>query len=250
MASPAPRPIEAPAPSPAPSVLPLTDTPEFQAAVAAAAAKAVGELLAKMPVAASDSTGSNQDFARQMALAIAEISDQGTQRKRVAPEILAQRDKARERMIELLVDARAKGLKPEYRVTSMIYLNERIVVPFRQEANKAVPVEIIWPGEPNDAMRPLNDIARAIYREFQASRGSTDAPVDNRVLSLTPGGLVIKGELPNRVIARADEAPFTDQLSIKGETDGADPHDPNADFVHVLGTAADPARQNYQGKTV
>lgn len=176
----------------------------------------------------------------RMAMAIAEISDQGTARKRVAPEVLAQRARARERMIKLILKARDEGAEPEYRLVAKTYLSERFIEPWMPgPAKQPIPTEIVWKGEPNQAMRPLNEVARHIYAAFQESIGTQEGlkGMDNRPFYMTPGGVVVKGdprpqrrEIPDDLLA--DDLKLTNQK------------DPTAPFVHVLGTVASPARQN------
>lgn len=240
-------------------LVPINETAEFKAAVAeavaaatpsiaaeaakAAVAQVSTELLARVSQspAAAPGFSSAEDLFSRLALAIAEVSDQGTQRKRVAPEILAARMKAQERAIERIVRAREDGEKPEYRLISKVYLNEQFIEPFMPGPDKRpIPTEIIWTGMPSDAMRPLNEVAREIYGLFRASVGSTE-PIkgaDNRPMSMTRGGLVIKGlgAAQRREVAAAE--PFHDDLGLKNQ------NDPTAPFIHVLGTVAPAARQN------
>ena len=246
-APPAPEPVAA-----VPSPVIATDSPEFQAAVAKAAADAVREMLAatKSPTAGVDDA--TTAMLRQLALSIAEVSDQGTQRKRVAPEILEQRRIARDKMIDRITLARENKEKPEYTAISKLYLNERLIQPFVQDPNtkKAVPVTFTWTGEPSDGMRPANAVAREIYALFRESRGSVEKVkgTDNRPYWMTPAGLVVKGDPPPKREMAIAGAVFDADLEVAGEEQAHNQNDPNAEFVHVLGTIADPARQNYQGK--
>jgi hypothetical protein len=228
-----------------PDAAALTATPEFQKIVAEAVAKALADSgKANLP-GADEAT---KAFFSQMALTIAEISDQGTNRKRVSPEILARRAAAAERCEKLILAARDKGLKPEYRVVSKIYFNERLIEPYRRGPDKSVvPQEIIWTGMPNEALRPLNACAEEIYQAYRESVGSTEklrsikgshggivAP-DNRPYSITPNGLVVKGEISPKAVINAP---------LDYENVG-DNNDPNAAEVHVLGTVAAPAKRNF-----
>jgi hypothetical protein len=194
-----------------------------------------------------------------MALAIAEISDQGSNRKRVAPAILAEREASYRRCVALVTEAqhkvkqaREKGDKaaetkwlPEYRLIAKVALNERLIEPFRRMPDKTVAAnEIVWTGIPNEAMRPINTIAERIYAEFKGWIGMTDklATADNRPHIVTAGGLVVKGDPPKRREGFSEDVPrFNDDLEIKHDI-----NDPSAPFVHVLGTIASPAKQNVQ----
>lgn len=224
----------------------LTLTPEFQRLVAEAVAKALPDL-AKAGTVGLGVDEATKAFFSQFALSVAEVADQGTHRKRVSPEVMARRKAAAEKCEKLIADARVAGLKPEYRVTAKIYFNERLIEPYRRGPDKSVvPQEIIWTGMPNEALRPLNKVAEDIYEAYRESVGSTEklrsikgshggivAP-DNRPYSMTPNGLVVKGEIsPKAVIGPID-------------ADGPiDNNDPNAAEVHVLGTVAAPAKRNF-----
>lgn len=248
------------------------DTPEFKAAVAEAAATAakeaaraaVAEFRQELLVNSADKGSDHDDLFRKMALAIAEISDQGSNRKRVAPEILAKREAAKKRCVDLVLECRAKIKEarsnkdakeeskwtPEYRVIAKCYFNERFIEPYKMGPNRMpVPTEIYWTGVPNMAMVPLNDVAKKIFAEFRLSIDNVEPipTLDNRPLFMTAAGLVVKGDPPKRKETGAQtnalDAPmFEDEVAVKSL-----PNDPTAELVHVLGTIAAPARQNYQG---
>ncbi len=241
--------------TPAPIVA-VTDTPEFKAAIAEATKQALAmareELLAEMKTAVASAAPAEEQgsmsLMRQMALAIAEISDQGTNRKRVAPEILAARATATARMGELVIRAReSKDVKPEYRLISKVYIGEQLVDPFRKEAGpggKMVPQEIIWDGPPNEAMRPINDMAKAIYEQFLASIGGLQGAsgVAQQPVWVTPRGVVIKGAgtTTAQVHGQTVDNSRADTFEVKTQ------NDPTAPFINVLGsTPAGRARQNF-----
>lgn len=235
-----------------------TETPEFKAAVDTAVQAAMAKF-AEQLASARQSAGTggtpavtgDQEFTRLLALSIAELTDQGTDRKRVAPEILAKRADARERMGALIMKARAEGTKPEYRLINEVYLNERLLKPFIMGPDKRpVPQEIIWTGAPNEAMRPVNQVAKDIWEAFMESIGGSTESIkgsENRPMWVTAGGLVVKGVAPGQrraVSGLGDPLPdfaFSDDLEAKR------PNDPTAEYVHVLGTVAPPARQNFAG---
>lgn len=241
--------------------VPFTETPEFQEAVRKAASEAAVKAIEEMAKhGAPAGTGINGDATalfQQMAMAIAEISDQGSNRKRVAPEVLAQRAAAQKRAGDLIMLARDKVKEareigdralekdwlPEYKVLGKIYFNERFIEPFRSLADKTVVHnEIVWTGMPNDNLHPINDIAKKIYKEYRTSVGKAERiqSADNRPVWITNGGLVVKGDPPKRATV-APVTDFADDLMVGGAVN------PTAEFVHVLGTVADPARQNVAG---
>lgn len=235
--------------------------PDFQMAVNAGIERGLEKIMARMaqnsakvPSAAEGDPTEDAGlrFARTLALTMAEIADQGTNRKRVAPEILSARAEARVRMTDLLRQAIETKQTPHYRLIAKCALNEQLIEPFRTDPNtkQIAPTEIFWTGVPNEAMRPLNDVARGIFGAFMGSIGgitkeNADAASN---LNVTPGGLVIKGQLNNRrqVSGLPDSnggtGAFPDGLGIIGA------NDPRATDVHVLGTIAPPAKQNFSGE--
>jgi hypothetical protein len=241
----------------------LLTSPEVQRAIKEAAAIAAAEAVAKvMKAGAGDGTtmsAATEQLLSQLAVGIAELSYQGSGRPRpLAPDIIARREAALKRCEELVAAAQQRGDKPEYRVINKIYFNERLIEPYRRDggrSGKVVAQEIIWTGMPNEALWPINKVAEEIfgaYREgvggsprLQPMKGPANekgdfgvvAP-DNRKFSMTPGGLVVKGEVnPHQVIAV--DKPFENELGIH------DNNDPNAPEVHILGTVAPPARKNF-----
>lgn len=231
------------------------DSPEFREAVAVATAEAsarvrdeVLSLLKAGAVSTENVDAGSAGMFRQMALAIAEISDQGTSRKRVAPEVMEQRKQAHDRMVDIILLSKERGLSPEYRLIAKTYLNERFIEPFKVgPGGKPEPVEIIWDGIPNEAMRPINDIAREIYKEFRLSIGSYEQQVKETAHWVSNRGLVIKGEGP--VTPQAMKAKETlESMDFKDGLEFKTQNDPTAPFVSVLGTVAPPARQNFNGE--
>jgi len=226
-----------------PPKIPMHERPEFKAAVAEAAALVVQQMMKAGAVPISQGDESLQTLFSKMALSIADISDQGTQRKRVAPEILVARDDARRRAEARIVQARENREQPEYRVISKIFFNERFIEPFKlNEAKKPVPNEIVWTGMPCQALVPINDVAKEIFAHYSESVSSAGklATTDNRPHWVTSSGLVVKGDPPaRRFVATPQE--FADDLQVKHS-----PNDPTAPEVRVLGTVAAPAKQNIQ----
>lgn len=241
----------------------LADTPEFKAAVAEAVGKLLPELavqLAEARKAAGTSdaadVGGDMSWMRQLALTMAEISDQGTHRKRVAPELLAKRTAARERMGKLILAARAAGEMPEYRLIGEVYLNETRIAPFTNDpaTKRPVPTDIGWTGAPNEVMRPLNEVAQGIFGAFMESIGG-DTELTNWAKGgksgnngpawVTANGLYVKGAtsaqrrtIGNLADSNASVPALADTLVAKRS------NDPTAQFVNVLGTVHPPARQN------
>ena len=231
----------------------MTETAEFKAAVQAAVAAALPDILAQIKASGSAAAeGSDEGFARGLAMAIAQLSDQGTGRKRVAPEVIAARDAARKRMVTLIAEARARGEVPRYHLVNMVYLDEMKVQPVWIDpiTKRQKPTEIEWPGVPNEAMRPINEVAKAIFAAFKESIGST-APEDlvaDLPKSMTANGLVVKtgGASVRPIAVNVDgesQKPHGQGLRLPQR------HEGNASFedIRVLGTVAPPARVGATG---
>lgn len=242
----------------------MLNTEEGRAAVKQASEAIMGDLVKQLQAARGDAgvaavvetaSGSDRELLSNLAQEIARVSDQGTQRKRLSPAEIAKREEAHARMIDMLIRYHATGTVCTYVLVSKVYLNERVVDPFMTDPNtkRVIPQEADWSGVPNEAMRPVNEAAKAVFTEMLASIGGQTAltpNADKRVISVTPNGLVVRGQVGHkRQVGGIDAtipagstapAPFSDSLSIKG------PFDPRATEINVLGTIAAPARQNYQ----
>lgn len=229
----------------------VVETPEFADAVAkAVAAQMEGfkkDLLTAAsnpaPAAGGGMTDLLTEVLSKLSLNMQSLNQQGQYNKPVLPEEVLRREQAHNRMVDLIMASRQDGSeKPSYRVTSKIYLNERLIDPFKVVDKKAVHNEITWTGVPNDGMAPINDTAHAIYNAWRESTGGPTQLVptaDKRPLHVTAAGLTVRGEPPKRRHVAA-EAEFSDDLGFAN-------NDPNAPEVSVLGTVAPKARQNSVG---
>lgn len=237
----------------------FTQTQEFKSAVQEAATAAAAEAMAKLMAdfkPASDDRGASVDsesdaWAKRLATYIANLSDQRDGRKFVAPEIVEDMRRARDRMHALLHAVRDRGLRPEYTVIAKTQLNEQLIEPFTQTDDRKVKAtHIVWTGVPNEAMRPLNDVAKEIFAAFSDSISgkALELNQDQRPIFLTYSGLVVNGTPPARKTIGGGEVnrdfSFSDQMVVVDESAIGDPYDRNAPHVRVLGTLADPARQN------
>jgi len=221
----------------------FTQSPEFKAAVAAAASEAAATILKQLQSETVSSAptpqGSDHAFAQNLAMAIAQLNDQGSGKKRVAPEVVQARAAARELMEILIIDARREGRIPTYTLRSKVYLDEQLVEPVWIGADKMPhATEIQWPNVPSDAMIPLNDTAKEIHKAFMDSIGSVvEIAGAKKDFHLTPGGLVVSGQAPAGRANRALE--ITDTGLRVGGRDAPGTYQ----SVNVLGTVAAPARQ-------
>ena len=223
---------------------PITETQEFKDAVAKAIGDAIPTIVAQLTKAKGDVPVSpgEQSWAEGLAMAIANLNDQGTGRKRVAPEIVKMRDEARKEMIKLLISAKAEGRIPLYTLRNKVYLDEILIDPiYIDPATKSPrPTEIGWPSVPSEAMVPVNDVAKGIFEAFSKSIGSSEwnKPVDT--FGITVGGLVVKNGAvqPKRAVPSADGHIATEGLTISHRGG-----DKKFKEIPVLGTVAAPARQ-------
>lgn len=228
----------------------ITETPEFKAALAEEIAKAIPTLRDTILQSLGDlnvspSAGVDRGFAEALAISIAELTDQGTGRgKKVSPEVIRFRAESRERMVNLIEQAKADGRMPSYRLLNKIYFDEVLVDPVWVNPVTKAPeaTEVDWPGIPNEAMQPINEVAEEIFREFKNSIGNYAHPVKDEKMGITPGGLVVKGgavQHRRELKIEPDFTPNEGGLSIKHKGKPGQYKE-----VRILGHVAAPARQS------
>lgn len=182
---------------------------------------------------------------QSLAMAIANLTDQGTGRKRVAPEELQKRERGRMEMFRLIDEAAANGENPHYKLRHLVYLGEQKVNPvWIDSAHRQQPTEIVWPGPPNQAMVPVNDTAKRIHAAFLQWIG--EEPVaDLGPMRVTASGLaIVKG--PPGLASDAAEAQHTGggrSGPLVPQIVGRGAPGPTIE-THILGTVMPPARQN------
>ncbi len=225
-----------------PEIAALMQSPEVQKALSEAAARGAALAVAELSKQSGGVPGDAMALFSGLAAAIAEMSMQGRPGpKPVSPAEAAKRKAAHELCVRLVLNARRDNSEPEYRLIGKVYFNERMIEPYRRLADKrVVPQEIVWTGLPNEAMVPVNDVAREIYTAYKESIGSVELipTLDNRPVWVTQAGLTVRGDPPKRAFVAADHE-FDDRLGVKHDN-----NDPNADYVRILGTIAPPAKQN------
>ena len=199
---------------------------------------------------AADMLAGDQGFAEKLAMAISQLTDQGTGRKRVAPEIVRQRSEARELMVRLIIEARAAGEKPLYGLRNKVYLDEVLVDPvYITAAHEQKQTQITWMQVPNEAMVPLNDVAKGIFKAFMDSIGSVEKPAPEAPLGgVTAGGLTIrtgsKSVRPLAALGNMEEGSIHKPAPTDGGLNIAHRGAPGQfKETRILGTIAAPARQ-------
>ena len=225
----------------------MFETPEFKQAVADAAAREVAKLLeaSKSPTTGQPIDPTMRAVFDGIATSLAELTGQGSGRVYVSPEVLKQREHARDKMVDLILAARAAKKIPAYRVTGKVLLDDQLVDPFWIGADHiSRPTEIDWPGIPNDAMVPLNETAKEIWAAWKDSVGSIVKVVPEDRLGVTAKGLVVRNGAVSATMARRTPGPAAEEPVV---TDGFRVHHKEnpGQLVgrHVLGTIAPPVRQ-------
>jgi hypothetical protein len=154
----------------------------------------------------------DKSMMQELAMAISQLTDQGSGRSRVAPEIIAMRNESRKKMVDLIIEARAEGKVCTYQLRNKIHVDDRIIEPFWiRSDHTSQPTEIDYVGVPNEAMVPMNDTAKAIFNAFKGSIGSIIAGKgkdghslpDMERLGITPKGVVIRNGGVSQASARA-----------------------------------------------
>jgi hypothetical protein len=231
-----------PPPPEPPPVTGFTNTPEFQEAVAAALAK-----MMETASAEKDNATDAKSLMQALAMEISQLTDQGTGRKRVAPEVLRMRQAGLERMMRLLKEARTSKTVVSWRVKSKCYLADRVVEPFWIATDHtAQPTEIDWDGVPNEAMMPLNKPAEAIHDAFRQWIGSSARVVPDDALAITPGGLVVHGGAAGLSSGKRKvdpEARHTGEPEPEGALNIHHKNKQGYVETRILGSIAEPARQ-------
>lgn len=255
----------------------LIETQEFKDAVAAAVQEQMAEIkaeFAKLRPAGAANEGDGK-WMQQLALAIAEMSAQGSGRAPVDPAILNAREEGKKRMRQVLIECRAAGALPTYRLRHKVQLNlgdklgEAVIDPmWIGNDHIHYPREIGYNGVPNLAMVPLDDWAKRIFHEFEVWVGNTaetagedwepaqSAPDQlTQQLALTPGGVAVSGRAAATIInvgPGASRNPHAPEVAQPGnrelpieETAVILQHQPQSKtLTNILGTIQPPAEQN------
>lgn len=252
----------------------MTASPQFQEAVNTAVQAAIGPLMMQLEAARAIAGTANQSVDKglmaDLAMSIAELTTQGTGRVKVSPEVMRMRQDAREKMVNLIIEARAKGTDPHYTLRNKITMNEgwvggvyrgdRLVEPFYQGQDKLAHPTIICSYDiPNDAMVPHNDVAKEIFAAYRESVGNVvghskaanQLPPEDK-LGATPGGRIVRnGAITNAVQRATPERPQWEDGKMPAYEEEQQPHKPSVlheshgpeKRINVLGTLMPAAKR-------
>lgn len=248
--------------------VPVTETPEFAAAVQAVKAEVTAEF-GKLLAQVKESVGHPQaddsmTQMRELALAIAEITDQNEGRpKRVSPAEMARRAGARAKMEALIAEEQAKAIAfrkarkeetgkdtnevhegaPLYLALGKQFIGDTLHEPFAVDpvSKRPMPVTFNFLGIPNEPMRPMNDAAKAIFKEFMISiGGSTEIVAPRHQAWISAGGMVVSSAFGVPVSMATHRTPDAEDVGL--DVFGPGQFDPRRDRIQVLGSIAEPAR--------
>lgn len=139
--------------------------------------KQQSDAIKETPAVTAD--GGLKAIMEHLGMTLADISAQGVGvQKPIPPEVIRAREEAHKRMIARIKQARRDGDVPRYRVTAVVQADfgrsgQALVQPFWVDSDKVrQPTEIEWPGVPNNALQPLNDVAGEIMAHFKDSIGN------------------------------------------------------------------------------
>lgn len=124
--------------------------------------------------AAPVNSSSDRGLIEGLATAIVKAGDPKNVSRTLDPAVAAQRKEAKEKMVDVLVGAHARGEKPIYQIRSTMWLNDTLIdSQWRDEGSKKFhQTEITWDRIPNEGMIPMNDLAKEVYAYYQRSIGS------------------------------------------------------------------------------
>lgn len=128
-----------------------------------------------------------------LAVELARLTDPHNVKQTISPEVAKARAAAKERMMALLMQAHVEKKMPTYILRNKAYLGEILIEPKYEDpvTHKMEDQGINWPGIPNLAMVPTNEIAERIFTEYKDFIGSVGkAPTGARSPWALSGGKI------------------------------------------------------------
>lgn len=187
--------------------------------------------------ASKQAGGGGVSDARAIALAIAEISNQG-KRNAVPPEEMERRESAMVKMFALVNELNEAGEVMEYRLNRKVVLEDangpQIIDPLwiHPVTKQQMHTTLQWADIPNEAMEPVNDNAKRVFELFSMWIGGAKKRTDR--MRVTPKGVVIvegsrahnnsavplvagpKGGAPMRITGRGNPSEQVVQTAVLG----------------------------------
>lgn len=179
------------------------------------------------------------DFATQLAMAIANLNTQG-KRNAVTPEEQRKRDQAQEELYLTLNEFNRQGIIPEYKLTRKVVLDEQLIDPLWMHpvTKRSMHTTIEWGGVPNDGMEPINEAAQKAYALFSTWVGGAKK-VKERIGITPKGRVVVKGADANNEPSPVGVPTLNAGLRITGRHGDTQ----EVKSTNILGTVARPAMQ-------
>ena len=155
---------------------------------------------------------------------------------------------------------------PRYRAQAKLWLNDRLIDPFRIDlaTRLPVPVEFYWEGAPGQAMRPLNESALEIFGHYRDWIGGVDAKAMPEAWVTANGVVVTVGAraAPQTAMLRRHLEPDLEGMELEASEDHRNPefdsalaiddgspyaqYDPRRKETNILGTIAPTAKLGNQ----
>lgn len=249
-------PVAAPAPAPAAAPpVDITKTPEFIAAVAAAAQQTQATMLASMSaILAASQGGPSANTISDLTAAIVGMQDPKNTARRISPAEAAKRQAAFEAMGALISAMQAEKQTAKYKVVSKVYLSDQMIEPSVSVGNgQWDDVVIYWNSMPSPGMRPLDERAEAIYEQYLVwIGGSTKNPAGVvEQPTWVHGGILMVGTPSQTAVARGGvrQVPVMEIDALASTVVRSSPDKSGATAIRVLGTVAEPARVNEPGQS-
>lgn len=173
-----------------------------------------------------------------LAHAMAKAADPANKRRILPPEVVKERNEAREKVAALLLQNHAKGEVPVYKVVSKTFMGEMLIDPqyLDQQTKRMRDQEVNWPGWPSTALLPISESAHEVMALYLQSIGRK--AVDQTKLPapwVMSGGKILRGR------AGADpEAPISSPMGMDPRRHG-DRGGQKQETINILGKTAAPA---------
>lgn len=183
-------------------------TEEFKNAVQSTVKEILSNLNLDKPAPVQSSSEDSSYLIKSLAHELRTMSGQDNGKTQIAPEIMEKRALAAKKMNELLKQHKAKDKDkknpPRYRAVAPTYFGNRLYEPNPDKT-------FGWYGAPNEAVIPMNDVARQIYDLFKQSVGLPHDPIPEEAHVVDKYGIV-KYDKAHQVIEKYSISPSASLL--------------------------------------